>query len=62
MLARRDTRFRQQSLNDHFGLLVFALPKVMVANAATRINEVQRRPILVVEGAPDGVVVVDAIG
>jgi hypothetical protein len=32
---------------------------VVVANDAVRVDEVQRRPVVVVEGAPDFVVVVD---
>ena len=43
-----------------YGLLVFAFTKLMMTNAPARIDEVQRRPILVLEGAPDGVVVVDS--
>ena len=51
--------FPKQPLNGLLGLFVFALAKVMLANAAPRVDEVERRPILVLEGAPDGVVVVD---
>jgi hypothetical protein len=34
-------------------LFVLTLPEVGVPNAATRIDYVQRRPVVIVEGAPD---------
>ena len=38
---------------------VLALAKVMLANPSARVDEVQRRPVVVVEGTPDCVVAVD---
>src|SRR5258705_12823484 len=49
----------EQPLDDAPRLLVAALAEVLVADDALRIDEVERRPVVVVEGAPDGVVVVD---
>ena len=39
--------------------VVLAFAEMVVADAALRVDEVVRRPVLVVEGAPDRVVVVD---
>jgi hypothetical protein len=59
-INRHDTRvvstgagFPEQALDELLGLLVLALAKLMVANAAPRIDQVQSGPILVAEGAPD---------
>jgi hypothetical protein len=49
----------EQSLHDHLGLFVVALAEAVVADLALGVDEVQGRPVMVVEGAPDGVVVVD---
>ena len=46
-------------LNDHFRLFVCALAEMMMPNTPLRIDEIQRRPILVVEGTPYDMVVVD---
>jgi hypothetical protein len=40
-------------------LLVAPLAEVLVADDAVRVDEVERRPVAVVEGAPHRVVVVD---
>src|SRR4029079_6023695 len=53
------TAVGQQPSNDVFGPLVLALAELMIANLSTCIDEVQRRPILVPEGPPDRIVVVD---
>jgi len=45
-----DTRFGQQPLNGCLRAFVLALAKVMMADATLRIDEVQRGPIVVVEG------------
>ena len=49
----------QQLLDHHFRLLVFAFAEVVVPDAALRVGEVQGRPVVVGEGAPYRVVVVD---
>src|SRR5829696_9163967 len=49
----------QQLLQDHLGLLVFALAELVVPNLPLGVDEVEGRPVVVVEGAPDRVVVVD---
>src|SRR5215467_99711 len=49
----------QQLLNDCFGLLVTTLPKMMMANAALGVDEIQSGPVLVVESTPDSVLAVD---
>jgi hypothetical protein len=49
----------EQLLDDTLGLLIATLAKVLVDDDAVGVDEVQRRPVMVVEGAPDGVVVVD---
>jgi hypothetical protein len=49
----------EQPLDDPLGLLVPALAEVVVADDALRVDEVERRPVVVVEGGPDRVVAVD---
>ena len=49
----------EQSLEDALRLLVAAFAEVLVADHAVRVDEVERRPVVVVEGAPDRIVVVD---
>jgi len=39
-------------LNDHFRLFVFALAELMMSNTPLRIDEIEGRPILVLESAP----------
>jgi hypothetical protein len=46
-------------LDDTLRLLVLTFAELMVTNASTRIEDVQRRPVVVVIGAPDGVLAVD---
>jgi hypothetical protein len=52
----------KQPLDDALGLLVASFADVVVADDAVRVDEVQRRPVVVVEGAPACVVVVDRDG
>ena len=49
----------EQPLDDPLRLLVASLAEVLVADDAVGVDEVQRRPVAVREGAPDLVVVVD---
>src|SRR5580692_5882336 len=49
----------EQLLNHALGLVIFTLPEVVISNPSLPINEVVRRPILIVEGSPDLVVAVD---
>ena len=49
----------QQRLDDHFRLFVGAFAKKVMADTSLRIDEIERRPGLVPECAPDGMVVVD---
>ena len=46
------------ALNDHFRLFVRALAEMMMSNTPLRIDEIQRRPILVPESAPYDMVAV----
>src|ERR671917_875231 len=48
----------EQLLDDALRLLVAPLAEVLVADDAVLVYEVERRPVVVGEGAPDGVVVV----
>src|SRR5215469_16408401 len=52
----------QQPLNNHLGLLVVTLPKMVMPNATLRIDEIQSRPVLVLERTPYRVVAVDSDG
>src|SRR3984893_13218388 len=52
----------QQLLDNSFRLFVSALTELMVSNPPLRIDDVERRPVMVVEGAPDRIVVVDRDG
>src|SRR6266496_2104484 len=54
-----DSGLGQQLLNDHFGLFVFALAELMMSNLSLRVDEVEGWPVVVVEGTPDRIVVVD---
>jgi hypothetical protein len=49
----------EQPLDDALGLLVAPFPEVLVADDAVPVNEVQRRPVVIGEGTPDLVVVID---
>jgi hypothetical protein len=49
----------EQLLDDVLRLLVASFAEVVVANDAFLVDEVERRPVVVVEAAPDGVVVVE---
>ena len=49
----------EQPLDDALRLLVASFAEVLVADDAVPVDEVERRPVVVVEGAPDLVVVVD---
>jgi hypothetical protein len=49
----------EQLLDDALGLLIATLAEVLVDDDAVGVDQVQRRPVVVVEGAPAGVVVVD---
>ena len=53
------SRLGQQLLDDHFRLLVFAFAEVVVPDAPLRVGEVQGGPVVIVEGAPYRVVVVE---
>ena len=60
-----DTSFRSTSSSrwmPALGLLVAPLAEVLVADDAVRVNEIERRPVVVREGAPDRVVVVGRDG
>jgi hypothetical protein len=52
----------EQPLDGALGLLVASFADVVVTDDAVGVDEVQRRPVVVVEGAPDFVVVVDRDG
>ena len=50
---------RQQLSNSHFRFFVVAFAEVVIAHAPCRIDEVERRPIVIAEPTPDRAVVVD---
>ena len=56
------SRLGQQALNDHFRLLVGALAEMVVPHASLRVDEIKRRPIIVVEGPPNRILAVDRDG
>ena len=49
----------EQALDHALRFLVASFAEVVVADDAVGVDEVERRPVVVVEGAPDRVVVVD---
>jgi hypothetical protein len=49
----------QELLKNHLGHFVVALAEAVVADLPLGVDEVERRPVEVAEGGPDGVVVVD---
>src|SRR5262249_24179524 len=51
--------FCEQRLQDLFRLFVFTLAELLVADFALRVDEVERRPVLIPERAPDPVLAVD---
>src|SRR5437660_12808500 len=59
MTAAAGSGLGEQLLNDPFRLFVFALAELMMANFPPRIDEIERRPIFVLESAPYRKVVVD---
>ena len=59
MTDAADSGLGQQLLNDPFRLFVFALAEMMMANMPLRIDEIERRPILVLESTPYRIVVID---
>ena len=56
------SRCCQQLSNAHFRFFVIAFAEVMIAHAPCRIDEVERRPIVMTEPTPDRAVVVEAMG
>ena len=48
-----DSRLAQQLLNAPFALVVSALAELVVADSSLRVGDVNRRPVTVVECAPD---------
>src|SRR5436309_2214234 len=59
MTDAADSGLGQQLLNDPFRLLVFALAEMMLANAPLRIDEIEGRPIFVLESTPYRMVAID---
>src|SRR5829696_6502719 len=59
MTAAVDSGLGKQLLDDHFRLFVFALAEMMMSNMPLRINEIEGRPIPVVESTPYRIVVID---
>jgi hypothetical protein len=51
--------FGQQLLDDHFRLLVLAFAEMVMPDTPLHVGEVQRGPVVTVEGTPYRVVVVD---
>src|SRR5215218_7162138 len=51
-------RFAEQLLNNHLGHGVLTLAEVVVADPPLLVRDVQRRPEVIGEGAPDGVVAI----
>src|SRR5580658_282070 len=51
--------FLEKFLDDALTLGVFALTEVVIANSSLPIDKVLRRPVLVVECLPDGVIAID---
>ncbi len=49
----------QQLLNDNSRLFIFAFTELMMSNMPSRIDEVEGRPILVVECASYSVMIID---
>src|SRR5438309_5831659 len=54
-----DSGLSQQLLNNHFRLLVFALAELVMSNTPPRVDEIEGRPILVLESTPYRMVVID---
>ena len=53
------SRCCQQLANSHFRFFVVAFAEVVIAHAPCRIDEVERRPVVIAEPTPDRAVVVD---
>jgi hypothetical protein len=49
----------EQPLDDALRLLVSSFTEVVNADDVVRVDGVEHRPVVIVEGVPDGVVVVD---
>src|SRR6266851_9408037 len=59
MSEAADAGLGQQLLKNHFRLFVGALAELMIANTPLRIDEIEGRPIVVIESTPDRIVVID---
>src|ERR1700681_1435725 len=59
MSERTVSGLRQQLLNNQFRLLVFALTELMMSNMSLCIDEIEGRPVLVIESTPYSIVTVD---
>src|SRR5437870_9366143 len=59
MTDAADSGLGQQLLNDPFRLFVFTLAEMMMANAPLRIDEIEGRPIFVVESTPYRIIAID---
>jgi hypothetical protein len=49
----------EQPLDQALRFLIAALAEVLVSDSSVRVDEVQRRPVMIVESAPDRVSIVD---
>ena len=49
----------QQHLDYVFGFVIFAVTEMVIPNVSLLIDEVMRRPILVIEGLPDLEIAID---
>ena len=59
MSERTVSSLRQQLLNNQFRLFVFALTELMMSYMPLCIDEIEGRPVLVIESTPYSVVAVD---
>ena len=55
-------RLRQKLLDDLLRAVVIALAEMVGADAAFGVDEIMGRPVIIIEGAPDRVVIVDGDG
>src|SRR2546425_3889764 len=59
MSERTVSGLRQQLLNNQFGLFVFALTELMLSDMSLCIDEIEGRPVPVIESTPYPVITVD---
>ena len=55
-----DTGLAQEHLEDHLGFLVLAFAEVVVSDTPFGVAEIESRPVVIAEGAPDSILAIES--